>query len=186
MEFVQPIRDKKQIEAMKKILKSSSTRDYVLFVLGINSGLRISDLLRLRVADVQNENGKIRDRIEIREKKTGKVKNFPISDTATKALREFLPNVPKEAFLFASRKGDGPITRQQAYRVLNEAARLVGIRERIGTHTLRKTFGYQGYQAGYSLDRLVKIFNHSSPRITLAYIGMTQDDTDEIYLNLNL
>jgi len=186
MEFVQPIRGKRQIEAMKKILKSSNMRDYVLFVLGINSGPRISDLLRLKQTDVQNEQGKIKDRIEIREKKTGKVKNFPISDTAAKALREYLPGVPTQAPLFASRKGSSPITRQQAYRILNEAAKLAGVKERIGTHTLRKTFGYQGYKAGYSLDRLQKIFNHSSSKITLTYIGMTQDDTDEIYLNLNL
>lgn len=186
MEFVQPIREKRQIEAMKKILRASNIRDYVLFVLGINSGLRISDLLRLKQTDVQDDKGKIRDRIEIREKKTGKVKNFPISDTAAKAVREYLPGIPMEAPLFASCKGSGPITRQQAYHSLNKAAQLVGVKERIGTHTLRKTFGYQAYKAGYSLDRLQKIFNHSSSRITLAYIGMTQDDTDEIYLNLNL
>ncbi|CAA7600852.1 Phage integrase family [Acididesulfobacillus acetoxydans] len=128
----------------------------------------------------------MKDRIEIREKKTGKVKNFPISDTAAKALKEYLPGIPTMTPLFPSRKGSLPITRQQAYHILNEAAQMVGIKERIGTHTLRKTFGYQAYQAGYSLDRLQKIFNHSSSRITLAYIGMTQDDTDEIYLNLNL
>jgi integrase len=186
LEFVQPIRDKKQIEIMKRLLKASSMRDYVLFVLGINSGLRISDLLRLKQTDVQTVKGTIKDRIELREKKTGKMKNFPISDTAAKALRDYLPGVPTAAPLFPSRKGSGSITRQQAYRILNEAAQLAGIKDRIGTHTLRKTFGYQAYQAGYAVERLQHIFNHSSSRITLAYIGMTQDDTDEVYLNLNL
>ena len=72
MEFVQPIRDKKQLEAMKKILKATSIRDYCLFILGINSGLRISDLLTLKVSDVTDEKGKIKDRISLREQKTGK------------------------------------------------------------------------------------------------------------------
>lgn len=187
MEFVQPIREKKQIEGMKKILKATNMRDYVLFVLGINSGLRISDLLRLKQTDVKNDKGKIKDRIEIREKKTGKVKDFPISDTAAKAIREYLPaGPPEDVPLFPSRKGSGPITRQQAHHVLNEAARQAGIKERIGTHTMRKTFGYQARMAGFSIETLQKIFNHSSSRITLAYIGITQDNTDEVYMNLNL
>ncbi|RNC29975.1 MAG: hypothetical protein AWM53_00199 [Candidatus Dichloromethanomonas elyunquensis] len=63
MEFVQPIRDKKALETMKKLLRSSNLRDYCLFVLGINSGLRISDLLTLKVSDVLDEKGKIKDRI---------------------------------------------------------------------------------------------------------------------------
>ncbi|BAE82630.1 site-specific integrase [Desulfitobacterium hafniense] len=187
MEFVQPIRDKKQIEGMKKVLKATNMRDYVLFVLGINTGLRISDLLRLKQTDVINEKGKIKDRIEIREKKTGKSKNFPISDTAAKALKEYLPpGPPAEAPLFPSRKGSGPITRQQAHYILNVAAGQVGIKERIGTHTLRKTFGYHARLAGYPIETLQKIFNHSSQQITLSYIGITQDDTDEVYMNLNL
>lgn len=80
MEFVQPIRDRKKIETMKKILKSQNIRDHCLFVLGINSGLRVSDLLKLTIADVLDERGKVKDRITLREKKTGKVKNFPLSD----------------------------------------------------------------------------------------------------------
>ena len=83
MEFVQPIRDIKQIETIKKLLKQQSVRDYCLFVLGINSGLRISDLLKLRISDV-TENGKVKDRIRLREMKTNKFKDFPISENAKK------------------------------------------------------------------------------------------------------
>jgi len=77
MEYVQPIRDKKALETMKKILKANNLRDYCLFVLEINSGLRISDLLILKVSDVY-ATGKIKDRIVIREKKTNKLKDFPV------------------------------------------------------------------------------------------------------------
>ena len=90
LEFVQPIRDKKKIDTIKKILLSKNVGDYCLFTLGINSGLRISDLLNLQIKDVIDQNGKIRDRIILREKKTNKTKDFPISDVARKAITEYL------------------------------------------------------------------------------------------------
>lgn len=189
MEYVQPIRDKKMIQRMKAILKSRNCRDYALFTLGINSGLRISDLLSLKVSDVLDGKGKLKDRITLREKKTGKTKDFPVGETAKRALKEYLSekNLDKEDYLFPSRKrGNGPISRVQAYRILNEAARLAGIEERIGTHTLRKTFGYHAYKMGLDLSVIQKLMNHSSPAVTLAYIGITQDDLDNVYMSLNL
>lgn len=187
MEYVQPIRDKKALETMKKILRANNLRDYCLFVLGINSGLRISDLLTLQISDVCDEKRKIKDRISIREKKTNKLKDFPLGETSRKALKEYLDRIdnPGQA-LFASRKGSKPITRQQAYRILNDAARAIGIKEKIGTHSLRKTFGYHAFQAGVDITRIQKLLNHSSPSVTLAYIGITQDELDDVYLNLNL
>jgi integrase len=74
---------------MKKILMSNSLRNHCLFTLGINSGLRISDLLKLKISDVIDENGKIRERITLREKKTNKTKDFPISDVARKAIVDY-------------------------------------------------------------------------------------------------
>lgn len=188
MEFVEPIRDRKKIEAIKKLLRGSNLRDYVLFTLGINSGLRVSDLLLLQVSDVRDEKGKVKDRVSIREKKTGKSKTFPFSDTVVKALKEYIGenDFTAGSALFSSRKGGGPITRQQAYRILNDAARAVGIKDKIGTHTLRKTFGYHAYTAGVDVTRIQALLNHSSPRETLRYIGITQDELDDVYLNLNL
>ncbi|HDR7634705.1 TPA: site-specific integrase [Bacillus mycoides] len=188
MEYVQPIRNRKQIDAMKKILKATNLRDYCLFNVGINSGLRISDLLQLRIRDVIDEKHNIMDRISLREVKTGKTKDFPIGDTSKKAIKEYLMtrNYEENEPLFRSRKGKEALKRQQAYRIINEAARAIGIKERIGTHTLRKTFGYHAYQSGVDLSILQKLFNHSAPSVTLAYIGMTQDDLDNVYLNLNL
>jgi len=107
MEFVQPIRDKKQIDAMKKILKATSVRDFCLFTLAINCGLRIRDLLNLLINDVIDEKGKVRERIAIREQKTGKTKDFPIYEIAAKAIKEYL--VDRRSYnqqepLFLSRK----------------------------------------------------------------------------------
>jgi integrase len=186
MEFVEPIRDRKKIEAMKKILHADSIRNYVLFVLGINSGIRISDLCSLMDLDVKEDSGKIKERIVIREKKTGKVKNYPINESAKKALIEFLgEKKPEGKFIFASKKGRQPITRVQAYRILNDAANLVGI-PRIGTHSLRKTFGYHAHKNGTSITLLQKLFNHETQKDTLKYIGITQDEIDEVYVNINL
>lgn len=182
MELVEPIRSKKQIDSMKRYLKSGNIRDFLLFVLGINSGLRISDLLSLQVQDVKGK-----ERISLREQKTGKTKDFPLSDTCQKAIKEYLQVRDMDTgFLFASRKGKGAISRVQAYRILNEAARAIGIKEQIGTHTLRKTFGYWAYQAGVDITRIQKLLNHSAPSVTLAYIGITKEELDDVYINLNL
>lgn len=187
MEFVQPIRDVKQIETIKKLLKLRSLRDYCLFVLGINSGLRISDLLKLKISDISDK-GKIKDRIRLREKKTNKFKDFPLSNSTKSALKEYLKTreYNENEPLFISRKNKGFLMRQRAYWILNEAARSIGIKEKIGTHTLRKTFGYHAYKNGYDIEIIQKLFNHSSPSITLRYIGITQDNLDDVYLSLDL
>jgi integrase len=103
MEFVQPIRDKKKIQQLKAILKGRNYRDYALFILGINLGLRVSDLLGLKVSHVLDEEDRIKDRITIREDKTGKVKDFPVEETAKKALKKYLgdtKNLDNEGYLF--------------------------------------------------------------------------------------
>jgi len=87
--------------------------------------------------------------------------------------------------LFLSQKG-GAISRQRAYDILNKAARATGIHERIGTHSLRKTFGYFAYKNGVYLAMIQKLLNHSSQTETLRYIGITQEQIDEVVLNLNL
>lgn len=194
MEFVQPIRDKKQIEAMKRHLKGNETglRDVCLFTLGINSGLRVSDLLKLTVGDVVDAGGKPLDRMTLREQKTGKSKSFPISATAAKAIKEYLASRPDctiEEPLFLSRKSKAAaahLQRAQAYKIINDAARAVGISDPIGTHTLRKTFGYWAYKDGKDITLIQKLLNHASPSVTLAYIGITQDELDDVYLSLNL
>lgn len=187
MEFVQPIRNLKQIDTIKKLLRQQNLRDYCLFVVGINSGLRISDLLKLRISDVIDGN-KIKDRIRLREKKTNKFKDFPLSEKTKLALKEYLKTRQYESNepLFISRKNKGFLLRQQAYKIINNVAHEVGIKEKIGTHTLRKTFGYHAYKNGYDIALIQKLFNHSSASVTLRYIGITQDNIDDVYLSLDL
>lgn len=195
MEFVQPIREKKQIEAMKKILVSNKfgTRDLLLFTLGINSALRVSDILKLTVSDVMDNKSKPKEFIELREQKTEKLKRFPLSKNVQKAIKDYLKDYDGDLNrpLFTSRKADTEgkyraISRQQAYDIINDAAEAVGITEKIGTHTLRKTFAYHAYKSGYDLTKIQQLLNHSSQKETLRYIGITQDELDDIYMNLNL
>jgi len=140
MKIVQPIRSKTKINEMKIELKKKGTRDYLLFVTGINTGLRISDIIKLKVLDVLNEDRTVKSHICIIEKKTSKRKRFKINDTLSREFAEYCKNLKMSDYLFFSRKGDNePITRVQAYRLLNTVALKIGLEE-IGTHTLRKTF----------------------------------------------
>ena len=173
MTAVEPIRDKSLIDMVKRILKRQGTRNHLLFVMGINIGLRISDTLKLKVKDVRNK-----DYIELYEQKTKKFKRFPIVDAYKPDLDDFIVGKDDEEWLFASRRGGKPITRIQAYRILQEACFEAGITARIGTHTLRKTFGYHFYQEHKDIGLLQYLFNHSSQRITLLYIGITQELID--------
>ena len=181
MKTVQPIRDKNKIDEMKTELKKQGTRDYLLFLLGINTGLRISDIIKLQVLDVLNEDRTPKTHITITEKKTGKLKKFKINDSLSREIIEYTKSMEMNDYLFTSRKGiNKPITRIQAYRILNTVAKKIGLEE-IGTHTLRKTFGYHFYKRNKDIAMLQKLFNHSSPSTTLRYIGIEQDEIDEAY-----
>ena len=174
MEFVEPIRDKQKIETVKVILKRSGMRDFLLFLMGINCGLRISDILKLKVKDVMNM-----EYIEIKEQKTGKNKKIPITDSFKEPLHEFIQGRKPNEWLFTSKRGgNAPITRIQAYRIISNACVDAGINTRIGTHTLRKTFGYHFYQEKKDIALLQMILNHSAPSVTLRYIGINQDIID--------
>jgi integrase len=175
MEFVQPIRDKNKIQQMKDILIKNGYRDFLLFTAGINTGLRISDLLKLKVSDIKES-----EHITIREQKTGKTTRFIINDIFKKHVEPYIKSMSNNDYLFKSRKGyNEPITRTQAYRIINSASRKAGIKDQIGTHTLRKTFGYHHYQKFKDVALLQNIFNHSAPSITLRYIGINDDIKDQ-------
>ncbi|NCB03297.1 MAG: site-specific integrase [Spirochaetia bacterium] len=187
MQMVQPIRETRKIEAMKKILRAGGKRNELLFILGINSALRVSDLLGLKVADVLDEKGKFKDAVSLNESKTGKSKLFPLNDSAKKAIKEYIDETKPEydAPLFPSRKGGKAISRVQAWEILSNAAEEVGL-EHVGTHTLRKTFGYHVYKRTNNLGLVQKLLNHRSSSETLRYIGIEQAEMDDAYLKLNL
>ncbi|MFZ5969755.1 MAG: tyrosine-type recombinase/integrase [Bacillota bacterium] len=179
---VEPIRNKTKIKQMYQYLNGKDPKYGLLFKFGLNTGLRISDILSIKVSDIFNGNGEFRDYLVLKEKKTGKEKKIKINNALRKVLESYLKSekLSPASYVFSSRKGDH-IGRIQAYRVLKEAATLVGI-ENFGTHSLRKTWGYWTYKISkYNIGLIMDTFNHSSQNITLRYIGVNQDQKDELY-----
>jgi len=175
MNVVQPIKDKAKLEAVKAWFAARSPRNNLMFLVGINTGRRIGDILALLVRDVQGKH------LVIREQKTGKRIFVPINDELSHAFRQFCAGRHASEFLFQSREGvNRPLTTSMAYRIMNEAAAAVGLKH-IGTHTMRKTFGYWFYQQYKDLALLSKILGHSDPSITRAYIGLDQDTVDSAF-----
>ncbi len=186
---VEPIRDRKKINTMKNYLRGKNIRDYAMFVIGINIALRISDLLNLTWGNVlsEKENFKV---VEIKEGKTGKKRNIKLNKSARKALEELLESLGSydmDDYIFKSRQGNNsPITRQQALNILKEAAKAVGVKENVGTHSLRKTWGYHAWKAGFNPALIMETLNHSNLSITKRYLGIRQDDINDLYNSLNI
>jgi integrase len=172
LQFVQPIRDPDIIADIKDYLKSTNERNYIMFMIGINTGLRIADILRLRVRDVLGTH------IVRTEIKTGKLKRTLIRDELKKELKSYVEGKPPNEYLIKSREGlNRPITASMAYKVMQNIADEFGLQE-IGCHTLRKTYGYFFYYQFKDVGMLMKQLNHSHPSITLRYIGVEQDSMD--------
>lgn len=188
MKFVEPIRDRKKIETIKISLKDKP-RDHLLFLIGINTALRVSDLLELKYKDVMDQDGKLYTHFELKETKTGKNNKIAMTKGVQKALKPYIKNNftgDLDHYIFKSRKGDNqPINRKSAWRIIQESANAVGLRN-IGAHSLRKTFAYHQYKSGTDITLLQDMLNHSSPAVTLRYIGITQDQKDRAVLALDL
>lgn len=186
MNFVEPIRSKEKIEQMKIELRKTGEKNYLIFLFGINVGLRISDILNLKVKDVISPYGTMNTHIELKEKKTKKVKKFKINPILAEEIKQYVCYMDYNDYLFKSRNGENqPLTRVQAYRILDNVAKKLNL-EKIGTHTLRKTFGYHFYKQTHDIATLQKLFNHSSMYVTLRYIGITQDTLDNALEMFNL
>ncbi len=188
MRSVDPIRDPKKISAMKNYLKGKNKRDHALFAVGINVALRISDLLKLTWGDVLE--GKRFKPISLKEGKTLKPRTIKLNRTAQKALEELLEGLGSfgmDDHIFKSREGvNSPITRQQALNILKGAAFAVGIKDIVGTHTLRKTWGYHAWKSGFSPALIMETLNHSNLSVTKRYLGIQQDDINDLYDSLNI
>ncbi|MCI8993155.1 MAG: site-specific integrase [Eubacterium sp.] len=180
MNTVEPIRDMDLVLDVADYLRAKNERDYCLFMFGIYTGLRISDILKLRIRDVREK-----DYVYIRENKTGKEKRFPINSELKPIVEDFTRGKRDYEYLFKSPNyPNKAISRQQAYNILTDAGKAFGI-SAIGTHTLRKTFGYHMYQQTHDAITLMEIFNHADISITLRYIGINQDNKDKAIKGLS-
>src|SRR5258708_20569472 len=197
MDFVEAIRDKRKITQIKNYLSGSKRyRDLLLFVVGINTALRISDLLPLRIGDFVDPKGNYRDRFAIREEKREKRNEVVVNTSIREALDKYLPAYPgiekkPEHYVFFSTKVSDynytrPLTRFQAWRLISEMCKAVGLPDNYGTHTLRKTWGYQARQSGVPLELIMHKLNHSNVAMTKRYLGITDDELRAIAEGLNL
>ena len=180
---VDPICQIKDIKAISK-LTSDNPRDHLLFIMGINNGLRAGDLVKLKVKDVQHM--KVGDTLTIRESKTGKDNILVINKTVYKALRNYLDLVqPKRSdFLFASRKGSSHIQSQAVSKLVKKWTKAINLKGNFGAHTLRKTWGYvQRTMHGVGFEIICKRYNHSSPAITMRYLGIQDKEVHSTLMN---
>lgn len=173
MNIVEPIRDPKKVEEMHTYLATKDSknalRDALFFSTGVYTGLRISDVRLFRVADAMKRT------YNIREKKTGKQKIYEWNPYLWREMQEYIKDKKPNEFLFKSEKGyNQPISRVRAYQIIKEAGNACRVYN-IGTHSLRKTFGYHMYQKTKDVAMLMDIFNHSTPDITLRYIGISTE-----------
>lgn len=178
MNFVYPIKEKEKIQAIKEYL-AKSPRDLLMFTIGLNSALRISDILSLTVGQVKS------GYVVMKEQKTKKTKRFPLNTSIMDVLIPYIADKCDDEYLFASRKGGKPISRIQAYRIIKDASKKCGLKD-IATHSMRKSFGYNVYEKTKDIALVQQLLNHSSPAISLRYIGITQDKLDNIYEEINL
>ena len=175
MAAANPIRDKRVLKDITGYLKMQSERDYILFMMGIYSGLRISDILKLKVSDVRDQ-----DYFMVTEQKTGNIRKIIVNPELRREIATYVLDKDNEDYLIRSRENyNNPISRQRAYQIITEAGEKYGVR--LSTHSMRKTFGYHFYlQCGErnALPVLMKIYGHRSELQTLDYIGVEQDYID--------
>lgn len=192
MSTTQPIRNTEQLKIFKSYYLSEkpNSRNYALIIIGLNSALRISDILRLTYGDVYDfERSLWKTHIVIAEQKTGKTNRIYMNRKIQKTLKEFMNPDSKDSasWLFASQiQKTHPLSRFQAYRIVREAAAFAGLDANISCHSLRKTFGYYAWKQGTPPALLMSIYNHSAYRITKRYLGIDQDDKDEVFAKIKI
>lgn len=178
MNYVEPIRDKVLLSQILAHLEQTSHRNYMMFLIGVNTALRISDILPLTYEDI------CKDKLYIKEKKTGKVREIPLNPIL-KAEAKKVPKEQLKEFIFKSRQGNGPIGRGQAYNIIKSVGKKFKI-ENVGTHTLRKTYGYHFYQLRKDIYSLMKILNHTKQDTTLLYIGVNTEMVEKAQREFSL
>ena len=187
MKVVEPIRDRDQLNRCFEIArehdKDRSPKESsweLLLVVGFNTSLRISDISRFHVRELRGQ-----EYARTVAQKTGKDTRILINPAARREINRLTAGRPLDEYAFQSRQKDKkththkPITRQRAWQIINQICRAAGIKDRIGCHTLRKTFGYWYYKMTGDIVSLQRILGHNSQRDTLVYIGVIQDEIDE-------
>lgn len=160
MKLVAPIKNIEDINKIKEYLRTQNLRNYLIFVMGINTGIKTFQMLDLRFKDILDNENNIRNYIDINGIK------YEITSNTKKAIKEYMESVSidedKNRYVFKSNKCDLSINRSHLYRILNDAAKKCEVNLSIGNETLRKTFGYHYYHKIGDLKHLQMILNQKS------------------------
>ena len=196
MKFVEPIRDTKKIAQIKNLLRGQwDIRNLLLFEFGINSALRISDLLTIQVRDLLEEDMTVKDFFDIQEGKTWKTNRITITPKVKQTLALYTEAYPtivekKEHYVFFHKKtfplGSRAIGRKMSWVFLSNICNQVGLKGNFWNHTLRKTWWYQARQNAIPLEIIQHKLNHSSLSITQRYLWITADEIMEACNKLDL
>ena len=180
---VEPIRKKKNIEDLKKILRDRP-RDYCLFVFGINTAYRANELLSITVGQARNlREGDI---LELKQSKNKRYRMVKINSGVMEAVRYYLRNDKKirkaddEDFLFYSRKGK-VLSVESLSTAVKEWCKYLGLKGNYASHSLRKTWGYWQYKRGTQLPILVEAFGHATQQQTLSYLCIPSEDVQAVF-----
>ncbi|WP_455390303.1 site-specific integrase [Lactiplantibacillus pentosus] len=180
-QIVLPIKDSNVLKEVQDTLLhnfNAGQRNYTIFQVGKATLLRVSDVMRLRWADVFNENSTVRQIAFIHDKKTGKNNLLYLKPVQTDLLAYqawLQENHLASEWLFPSiQHPERHITEKQFYKIMSKVGDLLGINY-LGTHTMRKTGAYRVYtQSNYNIGLVMHLLNHSSEAMTLAYLGLDQ------------
>ena len=185
---VQPIKDKHKIQRMLKVVEEDNPRNALLFRVGLNTILRIQDILDLKVKNIFHDDGRFRLYLSLFERKTRKnkgrrMKTIKLNSLLRKAIKEYVEffELSLEDYIFFSLLDpDKNLDRVQAWRILKRAADKVGI-DNFGTHSMRKTLAWTIYKQTKDISLVMIMLNHNSPKTTLRYLGITQESIDKTY-----
>lgn len=191
MSTTQPIRNMEKLKLFKEYFRyvKPNIRNYTLIIVGLNSALRISDILRLTYGDIYNfKSGQWQTHITLKEQKTGKFNKIYINAEIKKVMEsQDCPLKSAKDWIFYGKKGSRqPLSRSQAFRLIKEAAAYAGLDADISCHSLRKTFGYHAWKQGTPPALLMNIYNHSSYLITKRYLCIDQYDKDTVFEKIQL
>ena len=182
MKFVEPIKREKKLLEIYEYLRNTSERDALMFRIGINTMLRISDIIKLKTSNFF-DNGDIREYLRMHTKKRNKRLKIPINEVLRAELIEYrtiLQLEDEDYLIFSMRNPDKHIDRHQAWRILKKACSKFGVK-RFGTHGLRKTAAWRVYKETKDIALIQQMLSHSSPKVTIAYLGINQETLDEAF-----
>jgi len=186
MAEVQAVKNLDTVKLISYLLEKRYSKQMAdIWNIGLNLALRISDLLAIKFDDIQD------DRLYIRESKTGKLANIKLNQKALERIQLIQTEYPKHIYLFQSYRNQQSLNispRPLSRRAVSQAFSMIGAEVNIslGTHSMRKTRGYHLYQNTKDIARVMKMLRHSSEGVTLRYIGITQDDVDKDFIELEI